>query len=113
MAYYENPQGVSVHGGFPNPATDASLQGIDLNRLLVHNSVSTYMMRVAGDDWQTVGIFAGDLIIIDRALGAGPTDLVIWLLNDDFSISPSHTLPEGSQVWGVVTSVIHQYRSRE
>ncbi|HTE21621.1 MAG TPA: S24 family peptidase [Candidatus Limnocylindria bacterium] len=108
--YYENPQGVSVHGGFPNPATDASLQGIDLNKLLVQNSVSTYLMRIAGNEWQALGIFAGDIIIVDRALGAHKTDLVIWVQGSDLAISTRHTVPKDAQVWGVVTSVIHQYR---
>ncbi len=111
--YYENPDGVSVHGGFPNPATDASLQGINLNKLLIQNSVSTYLMRIEGNDWQAAGIFAGDIVVIDRALGAHKTDLVVWVLGNDFAISPRHKLPDGAEVWGVVTSAIHQYRRKE
>lgn len=110
--YYENPDGVSVHSGFPNPATDASIQEIDLNKLLIQNSVSTYFMRVAGDEWQTVGIFARDIIIIDRALAARPNDLVVWVLDDEFAVSPRHALPARAAIWGIVTSVVHQYRSR-
>lgn len=110
--YYENPSGVSIHTGFPNPATDASLQGIDLNKLLIQNGTSTFMMHIDGDDWQAVGIFDGDLALIDRAFGPRTTDLVVWIHDDDFAISPHHTLPEGGEVWGVVTAVIHQYRSR-
>lgn len=111
--YYENPKGVSVHGGFPNPAADASLQGIDLNKVLISNSISTYLMRIEGNNWQSIGIFAGDLVIIDRALDARRADLVIWILHDDFAISPRHALPQDAMVWGVVTSVIHQYRGRD
>lgn len=111
--YYENPDGVSVHGGFPNPAADASLQGIDLNRLLIKNSTATYFMRVAGNNWRDVGIFHGDVAIVDRALTAARNDLIIWWHNDSFAISPRHTLPKGGQIWGVVTSVIHQYRGRD
>lgn len=110
--YYENPKGISVHSGFPNPATDASIQEIDLNKLLIANSVSTYFMRVAGDEWQAVGIFAHDIIVIDRALAARTNDLVVWILDDDFAVSPRHALSTGATVWGVVTSVIHQYRSK-
>ncbi len=110
--HYENSAGVSVHSGFPNPAADASIQEIDLNKLLIQNSVSTYFMRVSGDDWQAVGIFAHDIIIIDRALVPHPNDLVVWIMDDTFAISPRHVLPPGAAAWGVVTSVIHQYRGR-
>lgn len=108
--YYENPDGVSVHGGFPNPAADASLQNIDLNKFLIKNSVSTYMMRVSGQEWQDRGIFDGDLILIDRALRVRRNDLVIWHDGSrDFAVSPWHTVPEGGEVWGVVTACIHLY----
>lgn len=111
--FYENPEGVSVHSGFPNAATDVSLQSIDLNTLLVPNSISTFMMRIDGDEWLTVGIGQGDLILIDRSLHARRNDLVIWWHEDTFAMSPRHTLPNGSQAWGVVTSVIHQFRHQD
>ncbi len=110
--YYSNPDGVSVHDGFPNPATDTALQSIDLNALLVKHSASTYFMRIAGNEWAQQGIFAGDLALTDRALRARPNDPVVWIKDDQFSISPRHTLPKNVVVWGVVTAVIHQYRNR-
>lgn len=103
-------QGVSVHTGFPNPAIDTRLDGLDLNQLLIKNSVSTYMMRIRGHDWRHVGIFDGDIAIIDRALSAGTNDIVIWWLDGDFAISARNRMRPDGIVWGVVTSVIHQYR---
>jgi DNA polymerase V len=108
--YYENPDGVSVHDGFPNPATDSSLQAIDLNSLLVRHSASTYFMNIAGNEWARQGIFSGDLAIVDRALAPKPNDPVVWIREDVFTISPRHKLPEGAEVWGTITSVIHRFR---
>lgn len=113
MSFYENPDGVSVHGGFPNPATDVSLQGIDLNTLLIKNSAATYLMRISGNDWRAQGIFDGDIIIIDRALTPQTNDLVIWWYDGSFAISPKHKVPLDCEIWGIVTSVTHRYRSRE
>lgn len=110
--YYENPDGVSVHDGFPNPASDISLQAIDLNTLLIQHTASTYFMRVAGNEWARQGIFAGDLAIIDRALGAKPNDPVVWIHEEVFAISPRHKLPQDAIAWGTVTAVIHQYRGQ-
>ncbi len=110
--YYSNPQGVSVHDGFPNPAADSTLQNIDLNRLLVRHSASTFFMRIEGSGWERLGIFAGDLAIVDRALDAKPNDPVGWIKDGEFAISPLHKLPAQAEVWGVVTSVIHQYRGQ-
>lgn len=108
--YYSNPDGVSIHDGFPNPATDTSLQSIDLNSLLIRHNASTYFMRIAGNEWAKLGIFAGDLLIVDRALEPRGNDPAIWIHEDTFVISPKHKIPEGAVVWGAVTSVIHQYR---
>ncbi|HUP26449.1 MAG TPA: S24 family peptidase [Candidatus Limnocylindrales bacterium] len=110
--YYSNPDGVSVHDGFPNPATDTSLQAIDLNNLLVRHSASTYFMRISGNEWAGQGIFAGDLAIADRSITARHNDPVVWVKDDLFVISPRHAAPTDSVIWGVVTAIIHQYRSR-
>lgn len=108
--YFQQPNGVSVHDGFPNPAADSSLQTIDLNSLLVRNGASTFFMQVAGNDWARQGIFAGDLALIDRALQPKPNDPVVWVKDDEFALSPCHKLPEDAEAWGVVTATIHRFR---
>jgi hypothetical protein len=110
---YENPDGVSVHDGFPNPATDSSLQLLDLNQLLIRHRISTYFMRIAGSDWRELGVFSGDIAIIDRALKPKNNDLVIWWEGESFRLSPKHAVPLDTPTWGVVTSTIHQFREKE
>lgn len=108
--YYENPDGVTVRDGFPNPATDSSLQSLDLNSLLITHTATTYLMRLSGDEWQALGIFDGDILIVDRSLDARPNDLVVWTKADRFIISYKHAVDEAAPVWGVVASAIHQFR---
>jgi DNA polymerase V len=110
--YYSNPNGVSVHDGFPNPATDSTLQAIDLNVLLIKHSASTFFMRIATNEWVGLGIFAKDLAIIDRALSPRHNDLIVWIKDDLFIISPRHKLPKNAVLWGTVTAIIHQYRGK-
>ena len=110
--YYSNPDGVSVHDGFPNPATDSSLQPIDLNALLVHHTASTFFMRIAGNEWVKQGIFADDLAIVNRALAPKGNDPVVWIYEESFVISAKHKIPEGAETWGVITAVIHQFRGQ-
>lgn len=110
--YYSNPDGVSVHDGFPNPATDSSLQSIDLNSLLINHTASTFFMRIAGNEWTRQGIFAGDLAIVDRALSPKGNDPAVWIHEESFVISPKHKIPEDAEVWGTITAVIHQYRGK-
>lgn len=111
--------GVSVHSGFPNPALDRRESGghqrggglaLDFNRLLVRHPSSTYMFRVAGHHWAAQGVYDGDVAVIDRALQAGPGDLLVtWRAGASRLCQQSQLTPE-DKPWGVVTAVIHQYR---
>ncbi len=102
--------GVSVHTGFPNPATDGTIRGLNLNQLLIWNSVSTFMMEITGDEWLEQGIATGDIALIDRALTPKTLDKVVWLHQDIFSVSDLIHAPKQAIIWGVVTSIVHRYR---
>jgi DNA polymerase V len=105
--------GVSVHSGFPNPALEHRSDrhtALDLNKLLVQRPSSTYMFKIAGHSWADKGIYDGDIAIIDRAPMAGPTDLLVAWRGDDPVVLKQHQLEPYDKPWGVVMSVIHQYR---
>lgn len=102
--------GVSVHTGFPNPAIDASLADLDLNKLLINHSAATYLMRIAGGEWRALGIFTNDIVVVDRAVTAHSNDIVAWWHDDSFMLSHLHQVPKDATVWGVITSTIHQFK---
>lgn len=108
------PTGVSVHTGFPNPATDQRLHTLDLNQLLVRHTVSTYMFRVRGNEWEGAGVFDGDIAVVDRALDPRKNDPVIWWdeARGEFAISAYSAMPKEASVWGVITATIHQFRKQ-
>jgi SOS-response transcriptional repressor LexA len=109
----KRPDGVSVHSGFPNPATDQRLQTLDFNRLLVQHATSTYMFRVRGNEWEGAGVFDGDIAVVDRALDPRKSDVVLWWddSSGEFAISKYTAMPKQAALWGVVTSTIHQFRN--
>ena len=102
--------GVSVHAGFPNPATDANLESLRLEELLIAHPVSTFFLRISGRQWEAQGIFDGDLAIVDRAIEARAADLVIWWQEETFLISQRELVPGNATIWGIVISIVHQYR---
>jgi len=103
-------KGISVHAGFPNAADDSRLTSLDLNTLLIENPNSTFHFRVSGKDWQVIGIFDGDIALVDRALDPHKNDLVVWWRHDTFAISTFGQMPKGAQMWGVITTTIHQWK---
>jgi DNA polymerase V len=107
--------GVSVHSGFPNPALDRRGQdqglALDLNQLLVRHPSSTYLFRIAGHRWSDQGIYDGDVAVIDRSLAPRPADLLAAWQDNGFVLYRQRQLAAEGTPWGVVTAVIHQYRS--
>jgi len=117
-----------VGAGFPSPATDYVEDDIDLNSHLIKNIPSTFLIRVQGKSMNNVGIYDGDLLVIDRSLNPKNFSTVIVNINEElvvksflreknetFLTSGSKksegkiNLTENSEIfiWGVVTYVIH------
>jgi len=106
--------GISVHSGFPNAATDRSLDSLDLHHLLVPRPNSMFLFRIRGNDWDDVGIFDGDIAVVDRGLNGRAGDVIVWW-NDasgEFAVSHYRQLPADATVWGVVTTTVHQFRKQ-
>lgn len=102
--------GVSTHAGFPNAAVGSSSKQLDMTRLLIKHPSATYLMQLDSDEWNDQGIFSGDIIVVDRAIDPRKTDTVVWWEGDSFVLSTKSKVPNDSETWGVVTSIIHQTR---
>jgi DNA polymerase V len=119
-----------VSAGFPSPAEDYLEGKLDLNRHLVANPAATFYVRVSGSSMIGVGIFSGDLLVVDRSLEPVPGQIVIAVLNGELTVKRLHmegdrlflkaendsyapievTESQDLCIWGVVTSAIHQFR---
>ena len=117
-----------VGAGFPSPATDYVEDDIDLNTHLVKNIPSTFLIRAQGKSMNNVGIYDGDLLVVDRSLDPKKFSTVIVNINEELVIKSflkekdQSFLTSGSKklkdkinltenpeifIWGVVTYVIH------
>ncbi len=104
--------GVSIHAGFPNPAAERGpgTMTLSLNQLLVRHPSSTFFFRLRGRSWHEEGIFDGDIAVIDRAAAPRPDDLVVIWQEQGFTLSRYKSAPLHTTNFGVITSIIHQYR---
>ena len=117
-----------VGAGFPSPATDYVEDDIDLNVHLIKNIPSTFLIRVQGKSMNKVGVYNGDLLIVDKSLNPKNFSTVIVNINEElvvktfikennksFLTSASKetedkiNLTENPEIfiWGIVTYVIH------
>lgn len=122
----------SVEAGFGSFAEDGVDKKLDLNEYLIQRPAATFFVRVSGDSMQGAGIFKGDLLIVDRSLDSKNNEIVIAYVNGEFTVKRLKKIektlwlyPENPkfqplkiekewdfEIWGVVTFVIHDARTR-
>lgn len=112
--------------GFPSPARDYFHGGIDLNRHLIRDRTSTFVMRVAGNSMASAGICDGDELIVDRSLEPRDGSVVIAVLDGELVVRRLHLSGGGVSlqaddggvpaevgeladlsIWGVATRCLH------
>ena len=114
--------------GFPSPATDYIEEDVDLNVHLIKNVPATFIIRVQGKSMTDVGIYDGDLLVVDKSLKPKNFSTVIANVHDELVVKSfvkerdEQFLTSGSKkiedkiiinneseifIWGVVTYVIH------
>ena len=114
-----------VGAGFPSPATDYIEDDVDLNTHLIKNAPATFIIRVQGKSMTNVGIYDGDLLIVDRSINPKSSSTVIANVNEELVVKTfikgknNNYLASGPNkielsenpnviIWGVVTYVIHK-----
>ena len=114
-----------VGAGFPSPATDYIEDDVDLNSHLIKNAPATFIIRVQGRSMNNVGIYDGDLLVVDRSIDPKNLSTVIANVNEELVVKTflkekdKNYLTSGPNkielnenpnviIWGVVTYVIHK-----
>lgn len=114
--------------GFPSPAQDYVEAELDLNELCIRRRASTFFVRASGSSMQELGLFDGDVMVVDRAEEASQGDIVIAEVNGEFTVkrlqlqprlallpmNPAYPTiyPEELQLLGVVTWTFNSTRAR-
>lgn len=120
-----------VAAGLPSPADDHIDKRLDLNDYLVRDAGDTFFVRITGESMIEAGIFDGDLAIVDKARIASVGDIVLAMVDGEFTIKslakskqglprllPANSkfspieIKEGMQfeIWGVVTGSVRKFK---
>ncbi|GIU52858.1 DNA polymerase V [Shewanella sairae] len=70
--------------GFGSPAAEYRQLPLSLDELLIEHPSATFLGYAAGQSMQGVGIFDGDILIVDRHVTAQNGDIVVAILNGEF-----------------------------
>jgi DNA polymerase V len=70
--------------GFQSPSADYQEIGLSLDELLINHPNATFIGKASGNSMMKVGIFSGDILIVDRALDATHGSIIVANLNGNF-----------------------------
>lgn len=116
-----------VPAGFPVPVSDEYCEQVMLDRFLIEKPAQTVLVRVKGESMINAGIHSGDLAIVERRLHADPGELVVAIVDDEFTLktlgrdkdgphlipaNPDFPIirPQGKlELFGVVVGLVRKY----
>ncbi|MDV7566808.1 translesion error-prone DNA polymerase V autoproteolytic subunit [Acinetobacter baumannii] len=75
-----------VAAGFPSPAQDDIEKALDLNEYLIRNENATFIVKANSLSMLDAGIDIDDPLIVDRSIPAKSGDIVIALIDNDFTV---------------------------
>lgn len=125
--FFERTLAESVRAGFPQAADDSVRDSLTIDEYLIEHPSRTVLVRVKGDSMVDAGIHPGDIAVVERTHTARPGDLVVAIVDDEFTLkrlardregflllpaNPAYPpiRPKGSlELFGVVVGIIRKY----
>jgi DNA polymerase V len=122
-----------VPAGFPSPADDHVEKRLDPNEFLIDQADATFFVTIQGESMVDVGLMPGDKAVVDRSKTPSIGDIVLAVVDGDFTIKILNRKKDGSprllpanqsgkyqpieikenmtfEVWGVVTGSFRRFK---
>ncbi len=124
--FFQVPLLGNVKAGFPTGAEE-DLNFMSLDEYLVDKPGSSFMLKVAGDSLEGIGIYKGDIVILEKAKEANRGEIVLALIDGEWTLkiiekvngttvlkSANPKYPDfyphlSLEIFGIVRSVIRKY----
>ena len=126
--FFDRPVVDSVRAGLPQAANDPRQEVLAIDDYLVSKPSRTVLLQVKGDSMDDAGLVEGDHIVVDRGLPAHTGDIVVAIVDNEFTVkylaqdkrgfhlkpgNPAYAVirPKGQlEIYGVVTGSFRKYR---
>jgi repressor LexA len=116
-----------VPAGMPVPTMDEACEQISIDRFLIEKPAQTVLVKVKGESMIDAGIHDGDLAIVERRAHADRGDLVVAIVDGEFTLKELGRDKEGVcllpanpefpvirpsdqlEIFGVVVGLVRKY----
>lgn len=120
-----------VRAGFPSPADDHVEKRLDVGEYLIDQADATFFVTIAGESMRDAGLLAGDKAVVDRSKLASIGDIVVAIVDGEFTIKTLGKNKQGQprlipanpdfpiieikenmhfEIWGVVTGSFRKFK---
>jgi DNA polymerase V len=122
-----------VAAGFPSPADDHVEKRLDPNDFLIDQKDATFFVTIQGQSMMDVGLLPGDKAVVDRSKVAAIGDIVLAVVDGEFTVKTLSRKKDGSirllpanssgayapidikegmqfEIWGVVTGSFRRFK---
>src|SRR5687768_1340705 len=84
--FFERTVGHTVRAGLPQQASDVQPELLRIDDYLIENPSQTILFPVKGDSMVDLGILEGDMVIIERSPSASPGQVVLAIVDNEFTL---------------------------
>ena len=81
LPYFEG-----LAAGFPSPAGDYQHESLDLNEKFIRHREASYYVRVKGESMIGLGLFDGDICLVDRQEEITDGNIVVAFVNGGLTV---------------------------
>ncbi len=79
---------------------------LSLDKLLIKNPLTTFFWRLESDDFHDLGLYAKDILVVDKSAKARKSDLIIVIREGEFCLIKTKGGRSKDEIWGVVVGVV-------
>ena len=84
--FFERTVGHAVRAGLPQQAADVQPELLRIDDYLIEKPSQTILFPVKGDSMVDLGILEGDMVIIERSNSASPGQVVLAIVDNEFTL---------------------------
>jgi len=84
--FFERTVSDTVRAGSPAPANEVGYESMAIDDFLIKKPSATTLFKVKGDSMVEAGIYDGDLVVIEKKAGAQPGDVVLAIVDNEFTL---------------------------
>jgi repressor LexA len=84
--FFERTVGHAVRAGLPQQAADVQPELLRIDDYLIEKPSQTILFPIKGDSMVDLGILEGDMVIIERSNSASPGQVVLAIVDNEFTL---------------------------